>query len=213
VKEVEDCLAAHGKRPIALLGDWAGLSERWCLIHATHADAAEVRLMAETGAVVGLCPVTEANLGDGLFAGVEFKALGGRFGVGTDSNVAISASGELCTLDYAQRLRDTPPHRAGGPRPLDGPHGAEACLSGGVQALGLGTAGLAVGAPADVVVLDAGHMAFAGRGGDAVLDSWIFGPSGGPSARSGCRDGGWWTAAGTWRGVPWKRERGKCWSG
>jgi formiminoglutamate deiminase len=179
VKEVEDCLAAHGKRPIALLGDWAGLSERWCLIHATHADAAEVRLMAETGAVVGLCPVTEANLGDGLFAGVEFKALGGRFGVGTDSNVAISASGELCTLEYAQRLATRRRTAMTARGASTGRSLFDACLSGGAQALGPGPAGLAVGAPADVVVLEAGHMAFAGRHGDAVLDSWIFGPSAG----------------------------------
>ncbi|KAF0136943.1 MAG: N-formimino-L-glutamate deiminase, partial [Xanthobacteraceae bacterium] len=100
-KEVDDCLAAHGVRPIALLADTVPLSERWCLIHATHADAAEQQLMAKAGAVVGLCPVTEANLGDGLFEGVDFRAQGGRFGVGTDSNVATSATGELSMLEYA----------------------------------------------------------------------------------------------------------------
>jgi formimidoylglutamate deiminase len=179
VKEVEDCLAAHGTRPIALLGDWAALSERWCLIHSTHADPSEVRQMAAAGAVVGLCPVTEANLGDGLFAGVDFKAQGGRFGVGTDSNVAISASGELAMLDYAQRFATRRRTALADRGRSTGRTVLEACLAGGTQALGLGTAGIAVGAPADVVVLDAGHMAFAGRGGDTVLDSWIFGPSGG----------------------------------
>lgn len=179
VKEVEDCLAAHGTRPIALLGEWAELSERWCLIHATHADAAEVAQMASTGAVVGLCPVTEANLGDGLFAGVDFKSQGGRFGIGTDSNVAISATGELSMLDYAQRFATRRRTAMADRGRSTGRTLVEACLAGGGQALGLGTGGIAVGAPADLVVLDAGHMAFAGREGDAVVDSWIFGPSAG----------------------------------
>ncbi|MDP3548285.1 MAG: formimidoylglutamate deiminase [Phreatobacter sp.] len=177
VKEVEDCLAAHGTRPIALLADTAPLSERWCLIHATHADAAERRIMAQAGVVVGLCPVTEANLGDGLFEGVDFRSLGGRFGVGTDSNVAISATGELSMLEYAQRFL-TRRRTAMADRGASTGRGVfESCLAGGAQALGLGTAGIAVGAPADFIVLDPNHIAFAGRDGDALIDSWIFGPS------------------------------------
>lgn len=177
VKEVEDCLAAHGARPIALLADTVPLSERWCLIHATHADAAERRIMAEAGAVVGLCPVTEANLGDGLFEGVDFRGLGGRFGVGTDSNVAISATGELSMLEYAQRFL-TRRRTAIADRGSSTGRGLfDACLAGGAQALGLGASGITIGAPADFVVLDRDHMAFAGRDGDPVVDSWIFGPS------------------------------------
>ena len=177
VKEVEDCLAAHGARPIALLADTVSLSDRWCLIHATHADAAERRIMAEAGAVVGLCPVTEANLGDGLFEGVDFRGQGGRFGVGTDSNVAISATGELSMLEYAQRFV-TRRRTAMADRGASTGRGVfDACLSGGAQALGLGTVGITVGAPADVVVLDRDHIAFAGRDGDALIDSWVFGPS------------------------------------
>jgi formimidoylglutamate deiminase len=177
VKEVEDCLVAHGARPIALLADTVDLSERWCLIHATHADAAERAAMAKAGAVVGLCPVTEANLGDGLFEGVDFRRQGGRIGVGTDSNVAISGVGELSMLEYSQRFltrrrNALAPRNASTGRTL-----FDACLAGGAQALGLGPVGLAVGAPADFVVLDPGHVAFSGRAGDAVLDSWIFGPS------------------------------------
>jgi len=179
VKEVDDCLAAHGARPIALLADTVPLSERWCLIHATHADADERTAMARAGAVVGLCPITEANLGDGLFEGVDFSGRGGRFGVGTDSNVAISATAELSMLEYSQRFltrrrNALSPRNASTGRTL-----FDSCLAGGAQALGLGTVGLAVGAPADFVVLDAGHIAFAGRTGDAVIDSWIFGPSAG----------------------------------
>lgn len=179
VREVEDCLAAHGTRPIALLADTVALSERWCLIHATHADAAERRIMAQAGAVVGLCPVTEANLGDGLFDGVDFRGRGGRFGVGTDSNVAISASGELSMLEYAQRFATRRRTAMTGRGASTGRSLFDDCLAGGAQALGLGPAGITVGAPADFIVLDAGHIAFAGRGDDAVLDSWIFGPSAG----------------------------------
>lgn len=177
VKEVEDCLAAHDARPIALLADTVPLSDRWCLIHATHADAAERRIMAQAGAVVGLCPVTEANLGDGLFEGVDFRSLGGRFGVGTDSNVAISATGELAMLEYAQRFL-TRRRTAMADRGASTGRGLfDACLAGGGQALGLGASGISIGAPADFVVLDEAHMAFAGRDGDALVDSWIFGPS------------------------------------
>lgn len=179
VKEVEDCLAAHGARPIALLADTVPLSERWCLIHATHADANERAAMAKAGAVVGLCPITEANLGDGLFEGVDFLGRGGRIGVGTDSNVAISGAGELSMLEYSQRFltrrrNALAPRNASTGRTL-----FDSCLAGGAQALGLEAAGIAVGAPADFVVLQADHIAFAGRSGDAVIDSWVFGPSAG----------------------------------
>jgi cytosine/adenosine deaminase-related metal-dependent hydrolase len=133
--------------------------------------------MAEAGTVVGLCPVTEANLGDGLFEGVDFRGQGGRFGVGTDSNVAISATGELSMLEYAQRFL-TRRRTAMAERGASTGRGVfDACLSGGAQALGLGTVGITVGAPADVVVLDRDHIAFAGRDGDALIDSWVFGPS------------------------------------
>src|SRR5436305_12888346 len=103
-REVDDCLAAHGRRPIDLLMDMVEIDEHWCLVHATHADASERARMAKANAVVGLCPITEANLGDGLFDVPDFLARGGRFGVGSDSNVRISAADELRTLEYGQRL-------------------------------------------------------------------------------------------------------------
>ncbi|QCI64880.1 formimidoylglutamate deiminase [Phreatobacter stygius] len=177
VKEVEDCLAFHGRRPIELLGETVALSERWCLIHATHADAGERAAMAKAGVVVGLCPITEANLGDGLFDGVDFVGQGGRFGIGTDSNVAISALAELAMLEYAQRFGS---RRRNALAPRGASTGRtlfDACLAGGGQALGLGPQGISVGAPADLVVLDTGGIAFAARTGDAILDSWVFGPS------------------------------------
>lgn len=177
VKEVEDCLAAHGRRPVELLADTLPLDPRWCLIHATHADAAERAAMASAGVVAGLCPVTEANLGDGLFAGVDFHAAGGRFGIGTDSNVAISATGELAMLEYSQRLATRRRNALAGRGASTGRSLLEAVMAGGAQALGLGSVGIRIGAPADLVVLDTGHIALAGRSGDALVDSWIFGPS------------------------------------
>ena len=179
VKEIEDCLAVHGRRTIELLTDTVDIAPNWCLIHATHVTPDEVAAMARSGAVVGLCPVTEANLGDGIFPGADYLGQGGRFGVGTDSNVAISVSGELATLEYSQRLgfrrrNALAPRGASTGRTL-----FEASLAGGGQALGLGVQGIQVGAVADIVVLDTNHIAFAGRQGDAMLDSWVFGPSAG----------------------------------
>ncbi|RZJ24265.1 MAG: formimidoylglutamate deiminase, partial [Brevundimonas sp.] len=103
-KEVQDCLDWSGARPVQWLLDNVGLDRRWCLIHATHLTADETTRMAASGAVAGLCPVTEANLGDGVFPAVDFLAQGGAFGVGTDSNVLIDAAGELRALEYSQRL-------------------------------------------------------------------------------------------------------------
>lgn len=177
LKEVDDCLTAHGCRPIELLTRTVDLDPRWCLIHATHADKGERAAMAEAGAVVGLCPITEANLGDGLFHGHDFVAKGGRFGFGTDSNVAIAGAGELAMLEYAQRFLSLRRNALAPRGASTGRFLFDTTLAGGAQALGLGVAGIQVGAPADLVVLDAGHIAFAGRDGDALIDSWIFGPS------------------------------------
>lgn len=72
VKEVEDCLAWSGKRPVQWLLEHAPLDRRWCLIHATHMTDDEVNAFAKTGAVAGLCPITEASLGDGIFPRANF---------------------------------------------------------------------------------------------------------------------------------------------
>ncbi|HWW58167.1 MAG TPA: formimidoylglutamate deiminase, partial [Sphingopyxis sp.] len=108
VKEVEDCLAWSGARPVEWLLANAPVDARWCLIHSTHVEPAEYRGMAARGAVAGLCPVTEANLGDGIFPAADYLAAGGHFGIGTDSNILIDAAGELRALEYSQRLA----HRA-----------------------------------------------------------------------------------------------------
>ncbi len=174
VLEVEDCLAATGTRPVAWLLDHAGLDPRWCLIHATHMTVAETEGLARSGAVAGLCPITESNLGDGIFPGVDYLARGGRFGVGTDSNVLISAPGELRTLEYSQRLLHRARNRLGTADRSTGRRLFEAAAAGGAQALGRPTGAIAPGLIADLVVLDREDVALHGRGGDAVLDSWIF---------------------------------------
>ncbi len=174
VKEVEDCVAWSGARPVEWLLDNAGVNERWCLIHSTHVDAREAPRLAAAGAVAGLCPITEANLGDGIFPAIDYLAAGGAFGVGTDSNILIDAAGELRALEYSQRLA----HRArallaGEASPFVGANLYARALAGGAQALGV-EAGFAVGQPADIVSLDLGHPSFAGTDDATLLDRWIF---------------------------------------
>ena len=102
--EVEACLAWSGARPVEWLMGHADVSPDWCLVHATHITDAERAAIVQSGAGAGLCPITEANLGDGLFPARAFLAEGGRFGVGSDSNVEIDAAAELRLLEYGQRL-------------------------------------------------------------------------------------------------------------
>src|SRR3569623_1451167 len=104
VREVEACVAWSGAQPVQWLLDNADINQRWCLIHSTHIDQRECAALAASGAVAGLCPLTEANLGDGIFPANDYLAAGGRFGVGTASNILIDAAGELRALEYSQRL-------------------------------------------------------------------------------------------------------------
>jgi formimidoylglutamate deiminase len=174
-REVEECIVWSGRRPVEWLLEHAALDQRWCLIHATHMTAAETAALAGRGAVAGLCPVTEASLGDGIFPAREFLGAGGRFGVGTDSNVLVGVTDELRQLEYGQRLkhreRNVLPGRAG---VSTGRALYDAVLAGGGQALAQPTVGLQAGALADIVTLDTMHPSLAGRRGDAVLDGWIF---------------------------------------
>ncbi|MBB5047943.1 formiminoglutamate deiminase [Rhodopseudomonas rhenobacensis] len=171
--EVDDCVAWSGQRPLQWLFERAGVDRRWCLVHATHADAEELSRIAASGAVVGLCPITEANLGDGVFDAPRFLDAGGRYGIGSDSNVQIGLADELRLLEYGQRLAQ----RGRNVMARDGSTGRalfEASLQGGAQALGLQPTGLVEGAIADLISLQTSHIALAGRAGDAILDSWIF---------------------------------------
>lgn len=186
VKEVDDCLAWSGARPVEWLLDHAAVDARWCLVHATHMTETETLALAKSGAVAGLCPVTEANLGDGIFPAAAYLAAGGRFGLGTDLNVLIDPAVELRSLEYAQRLT----HRArnvlaSAPGCSTGRELFDRALAGGAQALAAEPAGLRAGVAADLVSLDPNHPALCGRAGDLLLDSWIF------ASRCGAVDGVW----------------------
>jgi len=159
---------------VAWLLDHAPVDRRWCLVHATHIDAGEAGALARSGAVAGLCPVTEANLGDGVFPAAPYLAAGGIYGVGSDSNVLIDAAEELRWLEYGQRLaRHERSLMAGEAGASTGGALFRASLAGGARALGA-TSGIALGASADFVTLDAAHPSLLGRSGDALLDGWIF---------------------------------------
>jgi formimidoylglutamate deiminase len=173
-REAEDCMAWSGARPVEWLLANAPVDQRWCLVHATHMVAGETKRLALSGAVAGLCPITEANLGDGIFHAPKFGMFNGRFGIGSDSNVLISLAEELRLLEYGQRLKRRARNVMA--RHADTSTGRslfDAALAGGAQALGVDS-GLTVGAPADIVSLDPGHPALVARGGDDILDSFIF---------------------------------------
>ena len=172
--EVEQCLAWSGARPVAWLLQNMPVDQRWCLIHCTHMTAEESRGLAASGAVAGLCPITEASLGDGIFEAPRFLEAGGRLGVGSDSNIRISLAEELRTLEYGQRLRDHKRNRLGRSGISTGRALFDHVRRGAVQALGLRAGGLGARAAADMVILDAAHPALAGRSGDTILDGWIF---------------------------------------
>jgi formimidoylglutamate deiminase len=174
-KEVEDCLAWSGARPVDWLLHNAPVDARWCLVHATHLDEGEIAALAATGAVAGLCPTTEANLGDGIFPAQAYANAGGRFGIGSDSHVSVSPVEELRLLEYGQRLsarRRTLLTREGSDSV--GLALYQGAAQGGAQATGFDTGQLAPGARADLVVLDGEHAQLVGREGDALLDSHIF---------------------------------------
>jgi len=184
--EVEQCLAWSGARPVQWLLAHAPVDSRWCLIHATHLDDTEAAQLAARGAVAGLCPVTEANLGDGIFPATKYFAAGGAFGIGTDSNVSIRVADELRQLEYSQRLRDRARNVVGAADSRStGRVLFEGAVRGGAQALGVAGAGISAGARADFLSLAGESVGFAHREGDALLDSWIFG------ARSDSIDGVW----------------------
>ena len=174
-KEVDDCLVWSGKRPIQWLFDNVEVDQRWCLVHATHADADEVGRMAQSKAVAGLCLTTEANLGDGIFPAVDYLARGGRLGIGSDSHVSLSVVEELRWLEYGQRLRDQRRNRLyRGDQPMVGRTLYDAALAGGAQAMGQPVAGLAVGQRADWLVLDGNDPYLATARDDAILNRWLF---------------------------------------
>jgi len=175
--EVAACLEMTGRRPVQLLAEHLQLSERCCLVHATHLSDEEVALVARSEAVVGLCPTTEANLGDGVFMAPEFMAAGGLFGVGSDSHITVDPCEELRLLEYVHRLGSKQRNVL-----LFGDSDCEhtgaslyrRALAGGARALGQDVGRIAEGARADLVVLDPDHPSLYGRRDDALLDTWVF---------------------------------------
>ena len=174
VKEVDACVAHLGAPPVEWLLANMPVDARWCFIHATHLTNAEVDAMAASGAVAGLCPVTEANLGDGIFPAIRYLGAGGFFGTGTDSNILIDAAAELRQLEYSQRLAYQGRNLlADEHRPSVGRRLFDGALVGGARALGA-SHGIVIGASADIVSLAADHPSLTVTEGDTVLDSWIF---------------------------------------
>ena len=174
IAEVNEILGSHGATPVKWLLEVMDVGPEWCLIHATHMSPAETQGLARSGAVAGLCPITESNLGDGIFDGARFAQAGGRWGVGSDSNVRIALAEELRTLEYSQRLEQ---QQRCVLAPPDGSTGGalyRAALAGGAQALGRASGAIAPGMWADLVALDGDALALAGHSGDGVLDAWIF---------------------------------------
>ncbi len=169
LREVRDCIAWCGARPVAWLLDNAPLGPRWCPIHATHMTEAETRRLAGSGAVVGLCPTTEANLGDGLFPAPAYLGAGGAFGIGSDSQVSVSPIEELRWLEYGQRLHLRRRNLLGGGAAL-----FKQALAGGAQALARPIGRLTAGCRADLLVLDGAHPSLTGKTGDLLLEALVF---------------------------------------
>lgn len=191
VKEVDDCIAWCGKRPVELLADNQDLDDRWCLVHATHLTEGETATLAASGAIAGLCPTTEANLGDGLFPLVPFLAARGQVGIGSDSHVCRDPAEELRLLEYGQRLTRRARNIAANEMdPATGGRLWRAAVAGGAKACGRPIAGIVAGQRADLVVLDGRHPDLTGRTGDAVADTLVF--SGGRNFVRDVMVGGAW---------------------
>ncbi|MFU8881671.1 MAG: formimidoylglutamate deiminase [Rhodobacterales bacterium] len=172
--EVEEVQAHYGARPVEWLLDNAPVDRRWCLIHCTQMQRHETRALAATGAVAGLCPITESSLGDGIFDGVAWADAGGVWGLGSDSNIRIALSEEMRTLDYSQRLRDHSRAALATSQKSTGRVLIEGAASGGAQAAGRDAGQIAVGRLADLLALDTTHIDLEGRAGDTLLDAFIF---------------------------------------
>ena len=189
--EVDACLAWSGQRPVEWLLDHAPVDARWCLVHATHMGAEEGMRAARTGAVAGLCPSTEANLGDGIFDAASWLQGGGRWGVGSDSHACVNAAEELMLLEYSQRLATRQRNvLATAEQPSVATAMTLAAVAGGAQASARPVAGLAAGQQADLLVLDAQHLllrdlpspeamlsahVFASHRQSALLQVWVGG--------------------------------------
>jgi formiminoglutamate deiminase len=173
-REVADISAWLGARPVEWLLTNAPVDRDWCLIHATHMTDAETSALAKSGAVAGLCPITEANLGDGPFNGPTYMAAGGAFGIGSDSNVLISLAEELRALEYSQRLRDVARNVMVVGEGSVGDALYTGAAGGGARALGRGCGEIAVGQLADLVAIDSTDPSLCALQTHQVLDGLVF---------------------------------------
>jgi formimidoylglutamate deiminase len=174
-KEVDDCVAWSGRRPVEYLFESFDVGPRWCAVHATHMTGDETRRLAASGAVAGLCATTEANLGDGIFEAERYFAAGGAIAVGSDSQITVGPAEDLRQLEYSQRLKRRARNvLSGGPDRSTGRSLLDNALAGGAQALAQPMGAIAVGRRCDVVVLDADHPAMLGRERDEAIDTWVF---------------------------------------
>jgi len=173
-REVDQCLNSLDRRPVRWLLENFDVNDRWCLVHATHMDADETESLARSGAVVCLCPSTEANLGDGLFPLHEYLTAGGQIAIGSDSHITINPFEELRWLEYGQRLASHSRNVTSLQESHVGRELFSRALAGGVQASTRTSAGLRVGAPADLVALDDNDPMLVGHGDASILDALVF---------------------------------------
>lgn len=174
VPEVEECLSATGKRPVELLLDSFEIDQRWCLVHATHLNDQELSRMAESGAIAGICPTTEANLGDGIFRGKDYLSKNGRFAVGSDSHISVSMSSELRLLEYSQRLLHRKRAILCNEETSCGNYLYDQASSGGALVTGFGSGRLAVGDRADFLCLNPKNEFLQKHLPDRWLDYFVF---------------------------------------
>jgi len=174
-KEVDDCQAWSGQRPLEWLYDNFDVDRHWCLIHATHMSTAETARMANSGAIAGLCPTTEANLGDGFFNAVEFLEHGGNWAIGSDSHISVDPVEELRWLEYGMRLQTRRRNVLVSETTINtGRNLLDGALRGGAGACGRRIGSIEAGYRADFIVLDHNHPRLYGRRNDDLIDSWIF---------------------------------------
>jgi len=174
-KEVDDCLAWSQQRPVEWLFNHFEVNQDWCLVHATHMSDTETAMMAKSGAVAGLCPTTEANLGDGIFNAVDYFKADGRWAIGSDSHISIDPVEELRWLEYGQRLSTRNRNLLVSAQNLNtGRNLLEGVLNGGAQACGRKIGRIETGYRADFVALNSQQPRLYGRIQDDLIDSWIF---------------------------------------
>ena len=174
-KEVEDCLAHYGKRPVQWLLDNIDLDQHWCLIHATHIDDNECAGMVEKNVIAGICPTTEANLGDGVFPTTEFMAQNGTIAIGSDSHISVNPIEELRWLEYAQRLiKQQRAILANNQQASVGLNLWQQTAKGGAQSTSSNTGELAIGKQADLLVLCDRQSQLFAHSDQHIMDSIVF---------------------------------------